>query len=614
MSRLVNPALLAHFLRRFWPFMAVLAAWLAVQAAGLASFLGVTYALSSAAGATVSPASALRFVCASVAPGLCPVAAVMCLVAALLCFRHLRDRSELQYYLGAPLSRPCLFATAHVAALLLVALPVAAVLAVAALLELAGGLAEALPWLGVLAGVALCALLMFGGLASLACVVTGRLGGAVLVYLCLNVAAISVYGSSASVLQSFLVGVPLDSGGALDAVLWLTPVAKMMQAAMPAYHVGDAWGVGVSGDMAVIGVYALLGAGIAVAAGALYRARPAEAAGETIAFVGARVAFQVLASLVVAALATLFVGFRSLFSSSGVDAAGYAAALLVFAALGWVASEMVVRRSSRVFDGRTLGGGGALVAALAVVLVLLAADVFGVVRWVPDVGDVEAAELTYLGEGGEVDPADAVAVHRAVLENRDLLVAGAGGASSAALKIAYDMADGSRVERAYRLARDWGSDDEDAIEAAAKEALSTPDAVHASAFGVSRELAFDEVREANYWLYDDRLGTGRPDGAWAPFSRMQAYELYCAVRRDMEAGNVSWFGADGDAAMGYIDFDLDIAGDGDGGVGGDGSAGVAVTIGHVEITEDMENTVAWIRDFELGAVWQERPDDAGGAL
>ena len=114
-----------------------------------------------------------------------------------------------------------------------------------------------------------------------------------------------------------------------------------------------------------------------------------------------------------------------------------------------------MKRTTRVFQPKALIGLGVIAAAMVVSLVLVKVDAFGVVRYVPELAEVESVTFgNYYHYAGNTrvhkitDPAEIEAVqaiHRDLLENREVT-----DGYTTGLHLEYTLKDGTTVERYYR--------------------------------------------------------------------------------------------------------------------------------------------------------------------
>lgn len=134
-----------------------------------------------------------------------------------------------------------------------------------------------------------------------------------------------------------------------------------------------------------LAICAVIGIALSAAALMLYRRRALETAGDFIAVKAVEPVFLVFFTLGVGA-------FFQLFGRSIGNTMEYLF-LVLGLVVGYFAGRMLILRTTRVFRLKALKGLGAIAAALALSLVLIAVDAFGIVRYVPDQEDVKSVSF-----------------------------------------------------------------------------------------------------------------------------------------------------------------------------------------------------------------------------
>jgi ABC-2 type transport system permease protein len=456
--------------------------------------------------------------------------AALALLSALLVFHHLHSRKEIQFYLGLPLKRRCLYLTELLTGYALVAVPMLLCELIVLVLSLAYG-GSALPALALMA-MSLGALTAFYGMAVLACILAGHSLGALLIYAGMHSAGYMILMGASVVARSFLPGL---GHGALrsGALRWFVPLWKLISASL----VSDSSdGLTFSAPW-VVAVYAGLGVLLLMLGGILYGRRKAETAEETVSFPFVRVLCQVFAALAVGlgGSALLLV----LFPPDG----GYRFPLvlllvLVLTLLGHLAAEMILQKSLRVFRKKTFGRCLPLLALILLVMVGGKLDLLGYVQWEPDLSQVESASVTMSSYEVPVAPYDALTLHETILEN--LQETYTAGTTWDSITISYTMEGGSTRERTYYLPLDADSP----ITQAAQALLSAPDYCYSTWF----EGWEDDLTPENFCTggLENRYGENgdyyfSKDGTTMSMYSLTAQDavtLYKAVCRDIEAGNL----------------------------------------------------------------------------
>ncbi len=239
-----------------------------------------------------------------------------------------------------------------------------------------------------------------------------------------------------------------------DWALFLTPPAKLVSA------YADSWlGLDRNFDSLIglgpIAIYAGLSLLFLLAGFLLYRRRHMEKVGDAIAVPWLKPILQVLFTLGFALVFALL-----LLGLTGADSATLSkplllAFLLVGCFLGYFLSEMMQRRTVRVFCG-TWRGFFALAALLTVFVLVLSFDLFGF-GYAPEPDQVRSVSLSGEYEGHLEEPenvAAAVALHREVLalyqEERGF-VEQRYGSIRKTLMIRYELKSGRTVTREYAV-------------------------------------------------------------------------------------------------------------------------------------------------------------------
>ncbi len=250
------------------------------------------------------------------------------------------------------------------------------------------------------------------------------------------------------------------------AVEWLTPALKLGESLTRTYgYDTDGQRLPLTSDqvpgLGAVGVYALAGAVLAVAALAVYRRRRGESAGDTVAVGWARPAFRY--GVGVCAALSLGQGLYALtwdqFSAGNENAAAFAVCLVLTGLIGYYGAEMLLNKSFRVFR---LGWKGA--AVLAGLLVALSAgcgaDVLGVQTRVPDAAQVKSLDFTISGRssysGTLTDPetiAQFTQLHQAILRKweADNRQSDHSGDDSIYISLDYELNSGASVSRNYNI-------------------------------------------------------------------------------------------------------------------------------------------------------------------
>lgn len=171
-----------------------------------------------------------------------------------------------------------------------------------------------------------------------------------------------------------------------------------------------------------LGILALAGAAFALGALLLYRRRKVERTGDLLVYPVLEPVIQTAVSIACAYFAfyTAWSIDYTLTANGPFTSSIVQLLLLAGLAIGWFGARMVIRRSTRVFQPKSIGHLAILTLALALSLVLTRLDVLGISSWVPDSGSVSSVSLTYSGGMAYTDPQDIDAIirlHQLALED-----------------------------------------------------------------------------------------------------------------------------------------------------------------------------------------------------
>ena len=198
-----------------------------------------------------------------------------------------------------------------------------------------------------------------------------------------------------------------------------------------------------------LAVYAVVGVLFIVPALLLYRRRKMEAVGDVVAIKALEPVFKYCASIY-AALglgALLAETMDNAMGSGSLEAAVLALMLLLGAALGYYAAEMLLQKSLRVFRSRMRG----LFIVWAVLLLGVATAVFdltGYEKRVPETDDIESVVI--INDGRVTDDAESIKltrkIHQTAIDNEEH---NRQAESTSIIYIRYELKDGSSLGRSY---------------------------------------------------------------------------------------------------------------------------------------------------------------------
>lgn len=425
-----------NLLRRCWPLWA-------------GYFLLLLFLLPVPLGrvtAKMAEAGEYRRLVLSFANDLVPVSFAVGILAVMVVFSYLYSSRSCGLMNSLPIRRETMFCTVWLTGLmpLLLAEVLAALLTAA--LYLGRGLDVQALLLWLLVGV--CAMLCFYGIASFCAMLTGSLLVLPGLYLVLNLTAWVVEDCLQSLLRSLIYGLGNRGGWQLIALsppMWLTKKLYVARRDMDNWELlGLGW----------LPIYALAGLALAGLALLLYRKRRMETAGDTVAWPVLKPVFRYCMAFGTALVAAVAVNSLVL----GGSFHGRGAAVLIWAlllggaALGWMAAEMLIQRTVRIFPGKWKG----LIAVCAVLtlgLWTVELDLTGFERRVPEADEVERVTLLYRGTQEIEIPENiekALELHRSMVANKALHEPEIHSAGDW-MTLHYRLKDGRELERSWYL-------------------------------------------------------------------------------------------------------------------------------------------------------------------
>ena len=297
----------------------------------------------------------------------------------------------------------------------------------------------------------------FYGFACFCGTLTGNVLVLPAVFVVLNCAVAVFEAAVRGVLNALLYGYPFDSVLLewASPLLWLTDHAESVRLT----SLDEA--AGIAADYAPLGLgyfAGLCAAGLVfVLLGALViRRRHMETAGEVVAVPVLRPVFRVCMALGCGLLGSMVLVQEFLRSLCGTPKfIVLAAAMCAFAALGWFAAEMLIKKTLRVFDHgwREIG---ALCACLVAFAVLTKLDVVGYETRIPAAEDVESIDMPYVASSGltERESIDAwLDFHRGIIAHKAQNEAAESGPWYG-VPMLYRLKDGGTLRRYYKLPTD----------------------------------------------------------------------------------------------------------------------------------------------------------------
>ncbi len=393
--------------------------------------------------------------------------------AAMCMFGFMYNTRSCGMMTSLPIKRETMFSTAYLCGLLPMFAANVLAAALTALITIGNSavrFTDLLQWLAM----ACMGNVTFYGVAVFCSMLTGSLIILPAVYVALNLASVVAESAAMSLVSRVVYGyVPGDM-----ALIWLSPVAALDERltlikgeAMPYI---EGWGV--------LAAYCAVGLLLSAAALLLYRRRKMETATDTVSLPILKPIFRWCMSIGtgLAFAAVIYISF--FYRYEGPKAAVTVGVLLVLgAAAGWFAAEMLMQKTVRVFRGRWAGC-AVICCAFVALTVCLETDVFGLEQRIPDAADIESVSTYYVDYFRQPEN-----IERAVELNRDIVShKRENEAADLGMEVyfKYTTKDGDTLERSYTV--DRGEDAVNNRESDAwkfQELINTKEAVRRRFYG-----------------------------------------------------------------------------------------------------------------------------------
>ena len=422
-----NPTLAKHDLRRFWPLpVAIFVFFLVTMVLAYHNSMvsitsgNVAYAVAEVDGYALSEAEQFLVRCRNAVYNCGYLVVLIQLFTALACalfvMQHIHGRKQIQFYHGLPMTRRCIYTTNVVVGLLMGLVPLLLAELIMVFIALSMGV-EVFPVFQLM-GLSCASFLIYYAIAIIACVLAGQSFGAVLLYAGMNCVVLAISAGSAGIARYMLPG--FNENILLEELTqWLTPVLWMLNKATPVYT-DESYAIPYGYPASPYVQYAIAGILLLILGGFLYQIRRGETAGEMIAFPFIRGLCKVLVALMAGLGGTVIV-VLALNPYEDVPVSIIMLLVLGLLVIGWIAADMVIRKTFRVFGKKYVVQCLTLAAAMLLVLVGARLDVTGYVNRTPDLSRVTEAYVQMYGVQVEVEPTDLLAFHELILDNQDEL-------------------------------------------------------------------------------------------------------------------------------------------------------------------------------------------------
>lgn len=451
------------------------------------------------------------------------------LAVAWLQFAWLYRTRSAYHYASLPIRRETQFVSRYLSGLLFHLVPALAV----TLLTMAAGAAKGenvvLPALIFLA----CSTLMFlfyYGLAVFCAHLTGHVAAMPVLYLIANFLAPVLEYVLLLVADALIFGL---SANQHLWPLWLSPLYYCLNRNVFSMEWLNRGGVTIgyvfTGWKPVL-LFGAAGLALAILAFLLFRRRRMESAGDVIAVSWLKPVFRYGVTLCCGLTLGMIIATLIL-NSSQIHFGTLLPCILFASVVGFLAAEMLLEKTIRVFQKKNLLRLGGALVAMTLVLLACRYDVFGFTRYVPKADEVVSVSL----DGGKAVANSTViektiALHQEIVANRHEVEENRG--SFRAYRITYYLKDGGRVERYYRLpVGDYSDPDPSSLGYRMEVLENDPTVLLENYFFTSDQIRLDSVSVEYY---------SREFNTYDQISLTAAQEetLVAAMRKDVSLGTL----------------------------------------------------------------------------
>ncbi len=451
------------------------------------------------------------------------------LAVAWLQFAWLYRTRSAYHYASLPIRRETQFVSRFLAGLLFHLVPALAV----TLLTMAAGAAKGenvvVPALIFLA----CSTLMFlfyYGLAVFCAHLTGHVAAMPVLYLIANFLAPVLEYVLLLVADALIFGL---SANQHLWPLWLSPLYYCLNRNVFSMEWLNRGGVTIgyvfTGWKPVL-LFGAAGLALAILAFLLFRRRRMESAGDVIAVSWLKPVFRYGVTLCCGLTLGMIIATLIL-NSSQIHFGTLLPCILFASVVGFLAAEMLLEKTIRVFQKKNLLRLGGALVAMTLVLLACRYDVFGFTRYVPKADEVVSVSL----DGGKAVANSTViektiALHQEIVANRHEVEENRG--SFRAYRITYYLKDGGRVERYYRLpVGDYSDPDPSSLGYRMEVLENDPTVLLENYFFTSDQIRLDSVSVEYY---------SREFNTYDQISLTAAQEetLVAAMRKDVSLGTL----------------------------------------------------------------------------
>ena len=412
-----NPTLFKKNLSRSWPL------WGGVTAVGALFPLYLILALNHQ-NTHFQQDEFVEFLYSAVAYFLPVFTCCYAILVAMFIWSYLHNSRSVGFMHSLSIDRTGLFVTNTLSGLAMLLIPYAVVGGLMCLIAVCCGAMHVGAVLTTIAAVILETLLFFG-MGTLCAAVTGHVIAVGAYYAILNFAVPVLDLLISTLAQEFIFG--LNSSGS-EFSLWFSPLISLYERVGVVYNVdGVRMDLPEIENFLLIVVYGVAGIAMLALSWFLYRGRQSESAGDVVAFRWLRPVFRFGVSIVCAltlgrVLYELF--WASLFRTGRyADMLPMAVCMAISGIVGYYAASMLLEKTLRVFKG-SLKGVGIVCAAVLALCFVVALDLFGVEKYIPNADSIEKVHISgYLDmtcDAGKMPNLcqDVLELHQAIIDEK----------------------------------------------------------------------------------------------------------------------------------------------------------------------------------------------------
>ena len=378
--------------------------------------------------------------------------------------------------------------------------------------------------------------LFFFGLAVFSVFCAGNRLAMVAVYGILNFASLIVYWFVITIYEPLLYGISISD----EIFALLSPAVKMAGSSKLVVFTDSHWTYqGLGEGWVYFAVCAGLGVVFMALALLLYRCRKLECAGDFMAVKSMEPIFAVVFTLCVGCV----------FAYVGEAFSDYLLFLIAGLIIGWFVGQMLLRRTVKVFQGKTFLKLGILGLILGATLTVTSLDPLGITGWMPEKDHVERVEVSlgnraYYNSSEILKLTDPEDIQKVLDAHQDLLKNRYGsGTGATTITIRYAMKDGRQAHRSYTVYA-WMDSWE-----IFQSLYDTPERIlgytNWEEFASSAEIRLDGKRLYGYCqqYITELVDNGEIDkeemaSACKAFYEDMRHSLLEAMKKDCEAGNL----------------------------------------------------------------------------